>query len=509
MRENLLGIGKKYAQMLSVATHCRALHYPAAYRNARESARKTFYAVDRKKIRDRRCEYHMISDLPLIDNFSLILNRTHMALRLAEHDHLFSFFESLPDRTRKLFQLDARPALTDHFESIMAFRKFLKMEILSYSRRRKTRYTGVEQLKQLIMAHALFLPANNDILHSIRKSIKTNSRNALLQNALTELLFSRLPRLIEGLVDVDSRMIRRKFLSKLEELPLTAHQRITLLDYIRPVIPQSNIIAVLQNLRDVSTRLPFGDATGEKLHDYLSSLIEVVTRIHEIYRELYLNPELSRIRALYRPQRCLLRQTSYWETIVKTYTHVIDLEFFPAKDWMDLHKGQISSDCTGFGLGKQHLLTPNYFTIRIFENSLWTGNMYMLDFTAEYGCILVDRIQIPRELRVEFVQFFDCLREVLVELFEDADYRYILMPLRISNHEHIQKTYNKYRQKLPEMKMKIRFSGRRYFESLKRSGKYHILYAREDIAGMPLSTNHGDSGNNAHPEQYVLDLNRN
>ena len=54
----------------------------------------------------------------------------------------------------------------------------------------------------------------------------------------------------------------------------------------------------------------------------------------------------------------------------------------------------------------------------------------MLDFCEEYNSLLIDRVQIPRALKATYQQFFDYLKEVLIEMFEDVCYQYILLPLR-------------------------------------------------------------------------------
>jgi cell division protein FtsZ len=74
----------------------------------------------------------------------------------------------------------------------------------------------------------------------------------------------------------------------------------------------------------------------------------------------------------------------------------------------------------------------------------------MLDFSEECGSLLIDRIQIPRNLNAYYYGFCEHLKDALAEMFADVDYRYLLIPLRISNHEAVQRVFNQYRKRLPK-----------------------------------------------------------
>ena len=86
-------------------------------------------------------------------------------------------------------------------------------------------------------------------------------------------------------------------------------------------------------------------------------------------------------------------------------------------------------------------------------------------------------VGIPRELNASYHQFFDYLREVLIEMFEGFHYEYILMPLRISNHDKIQKIFNQYKKKLSKEEKFIAPSVN-HFESIGGRNTYYVLHRR-------------------------------
>lgn len=112
----------------------------------------------------------------------------------------------------------------------------------------------------------------------------------------------------------------------------------------------------------------------------------------------------------------------------------------------------------------------------------WTGNIYMLDFTDTRGILLVDRIQIPRNLRVLYHRFFDYLREAFEELFAAVPYESIIMPKTISNHKALQKVFNAYREKLPSVAVDFGNTEPKIFESTSRHQRYHVLARKAKAA---------------------------
>jgi hypothetical protein len=82
----------------------------------------------------------------------------------------------------------------------------------------------------------------------------------------------------------------------------------------------------------------------------------------------------------------------------------------------------------------------------------------------------------PRERKALYHRFFDDLKEVLVEMFKDVHYWYILMPIKISNHGTIQKIYNQYRTKLAKKEMWI-YPRMDQFESIAKK-TFYVLHKR-------------------------------
>ena len=63
-------------------------------------------------------------------------------------------------------------------------------------------------------------------------------------------------------------------------------------------------------------------------------------------------------------------------------------------------------------------------------------------------------------------------------MFENVGYRYILMPLKISNHAAIQKTFNQYKNKLKKKENFLESVYAARFESLDGRKTYYILHKR-------------------------------
>jgi len=233
------------------------------------------------------------------------------------------------------------------------------------------------------------------------------------------------------------------------------------------------------------------EATRQRLHHYLLALRRSLTRAPALYQELFLpSRELQQMRALHVPGRVLKASVTYADKILRTRTKQEELHFYPTKDYLDLCRGQFSGDCVNGGLSEQQLATPNFFNVRVFSAGHWIGNIYLLDFTEEQGALLIDRVQIRREMKVPYLEVFAQLTQALRELFEAVPYTYILAPLSISNHATIQKAFNTYRKKLPTRRVDLASTHARYFESLQAGSTYHILCQKEAIWTQTLQDYH-------------------
>jgi len=481
MRLDFLSIGGGYLPMLDLAGKGRRPVIPPAMAGAKPCVRKDFYRIDDNKIREYNIEYREIANLQLINNFSAIENRIPWVVSLAQHRDIFSVLRSFPAPLQNCWNIDSVSGPATAYASVRALWKFLRLEILSYTQSKRMVHTDVGQLKQLMVASALFLPANEDVLQALKQSVRGETRQALFQNALAELLFVRIPGLLEKLVSVEPSMIRRKLFAKIAKLGLTGKQRLCLYGYFQDNVTSRELLPALNRVDTIAQKLIIDTRSKERLHDYIESLENTINRFRTLYEEWFLDRELIQMRQLFKSGDIMRYKINSWTTLMKTFILITSLEFYPTKDWMDLAKSSVSMDCSGSELGVNHLLTPNFFNIRIFRNARWIGNIYMLDFTEKTGCIIVDRIQIPRGVNAEYIQFFSHLSEVLENMFEDIPYEAILLPLSISNHQSIQKAFNLFRRRLPRRKITLRSKYGRHFESLSRPRNFHILCSKEHM----------------------------
>lgn len=275
--------------------------------------------------------------------------------------------------------------------------------------------------------------------------------------------------------------LRRKVLARIARLDITTRQRMTLFGYCQKVSNPQQLTDALGKMKQISARMSLTPETKRSLGDYLDSLKKHIANVSQVYREWFLDRDLEIIRKLHAPSRWL-KVTRYADKLVKRCTHIAILELYPAKDYLDICKGVVSGDCVNEVLGENHLREPRYFSVRVFMDRKWIGNIYMLDFTDTRGILLVDRIQIPRNLRVLYHRFFDHLRDAFEELFTDVPYESIIMPLTISNHKSLQNVFNGYRKKLPAVTLDFRDTVAKTFESTQRRQRYYVLASKAKAA---------------------------
>jgi hypothetical protein len=238
---------------------------------------------------------------------------------------------------------------------------------------------------------------------------------------------------------------------------------------------------MLERLVAVVQRMRMGEETRQALRHYLGSLRRTLARAPSLTRALFFpTSELAQMQALHVGGEVLRARRVTRESLHRSYAKVAELAFYPTKDYLDLWRGTVSGDCVDFTLSERQLDIPEFFNIRIFERDRWIGNLYMLDFTREEGVLLIDRVQIPRKVRVSFLDFFRTLGEVLQALFVDAPYERILAPIAISNHDTVQGAFNDYRRGLPSHKGILAAGhARDYFESLRGGCAYAVLGRKE------------------------------
>jgi hypothetical protein len=480
MRVNLLGIGDGYRAMLRVAEQTR-LPIPPALEKARGEVRKEFYKVKEETVRQTHIRYEELATLSLVRDFHRIEQSLPWACEIAQHENFSSLLYGLSEGVRTLCRVDPPPrSPMAVYESAVAIRRMVKQELLSHVRSRRTKGLTLDELKRLLVAYCLFTSTNEDVLQALRSSHGRGAGDPLYQNALAELLFDRLPAIVAQFVARDPKAIREKLFSKLGKLDMTVRQRVNLYGYFKPNTSPADLVTILETIETVAQRMHLSAETRQTLHAYLLSLKHSLDRASELYREFFLvGGDLEPLRKLHVPGKVLKSHVTYTDTILRTSTKVAELRFYPTKDYLDLCRGLISGDCIDSGLSEAQLATPNFFNVRVFSETQWIGNIYMLDFTAEQGVLLIDRIQIPRQIRVPYLQFFETLVETLREMFRDVTYECILAPLTISNHATLQRAFNTYRKNLPKRQIRPPSAHGRYFECLRENATYHALCRKE------------------------------
>lgn len=472
MDRNLLRIGKNYERILQVSKRY-GLSFPPAYQAARKEVRKDFFKVREQKIREVNIEYEEIENLNLMTDFAKIESSIPWVKDLADHGDIFSCIRLMSAPVKEWCRIRSyRENPSAMIESYIAVKRLLKQELLSYTRSRKTKSITLDDLRRLIAAFAVYDKDNRDVLEAIRIGAKgaSETREILYQNALAELLFARIPSLMSRLIVLEPDTIRQKVFSKIAKFDITPKQRLGLYSYFPRGLPREDVVPVLQKMSRVASRMiTMKDDAKRRFHDYVKVLTENIESRQGMYARLFLEKELETVRKLYVPRDVMKYRISYKDIIRSTYTETTSIMFYPTKDYMDLWHGKFSSDCVGLDLGQKHLMTPNFFNVRIFQDGEWIGNIYMLDFT-DRGILMVDRIQIPRTIHAGYTEFFKSLAEVFQEMFAEVPYTEILMPFTISNHDKIQKVFNRYKDTLSKRWVYFDVSPWYYFESIARQG---------------------------------------
>ena len=515
-----------YKRMLSYAKE-KPLHQPYALINARKKVTKDFTLMDENKIREAKISIrevanlpagifeppvatkkytHEAAKLPLVDQYPLILESTPWVDDVVSHEDIFSFFLNFPLDIRKHMLLEhGLSSPSSMFAAMLAIHKLLKKCLVVYVKAQKTTILSLIQLKQSLVALTVFDPRNEDVLLAL-KTEKTDENSAIQQNALAEVLFCRLPKIIHGLLSITNSSLIRKLSLKMSRLQLSSRHIMNLMGYFNHKKVPDDLFKTLDKICGVAVKMSIPQESKDRLLDYIDSMKKNMERAPLVYRNLFLSSELETCRKIYQPARLLVitekkeeklspepetqnphrpatvpvvtkkKKEKLKEKTVRQYTRVKTLDFYATKDFFDLVKARFSKDCTDTYLGERQLMTKHFFNIRIFRKDKWIGNIYMLDFCDARACLIIDRIQMPRERKALYYQFFDDLKDVLIEMFEDVHYWHILMPLKISNHGTIQKIYNQYRKKLVKKEMWI-YPGMDQFESI--AGKtFYVLHSR-------------------------------
>jgi hypothetical protein len=480
-REDFLNLGKGYNLML-MAARTLDLHYPQAFHKAKKSVKKDFTVINEESICKIDVRYEEISDLDLAGNLERIEAKIPWLRDMARHDSTFQYIETFPPDVRNALAAE-RTVLSPSqmLEAHFSLRRLIKREIVHYVKTGRTKSVDLDYLKRLVTAMTLFDSPQQDILHLLKTDEATGEYKVPYQNIVAEILFARLPQTMGNLVMANPLDLRQKLFARIARMDLTTRQRMALCGYCQKVSNPQQLTEALGKMKQISVRMSLSPETKLSLRNYLDSLKSHIERVAQVYREWFLDRDLEIIRKLHLPGHWL-KVTRYADRLVKTCTRLATLELYPTKDFLDVCKGVISGDCINEVLGENHLRQPRYFSIRIFMDRQWIGNIYMLDFTDTRGILLVDRLQIPRNLKVLYYRFFDHLREAFEELFVAVSYESIIVPKVISNHKTLQKVFNTYREKLPSVTVDFGNTEPKIFESTSRHQRYHVLASKAKAA---------------------------
>ena len=481
-RVDLLGLGQTYEMVLRVARHAQFTK-PLALLKAQREVRKEFYRVKEETVRQSRVRYEEIANLAPIRDVHWIEAKIPWAKEIAAHADFGALLQGFPAQVREACLADPPPrSPMATYESGLAIRRAIRQELLAYVKTGQTKVLALDQLKQLMVGYCLFTAQNDDVRQALRSAVGREAVGALYQHALAELLFCRLPESLGLFLEGEPAAIRQKLFAKMAKFDLSGRQRANLYGYFPPNVTRADLLPTLEKLDSVAQRMHLAEVTRQRLHHYLLAFRRTLTRAPTLYQEFFLpSRELQQMRALHVPGRVLKTSVTYADKILRIRTKQEELHFYPTKDYLDLCRGQFSGDCVSGGLSEQQLATPNFFNVRVFSADQWIGNIYLLDFTEEQGILLIDRIQIRREMKVPYLEVFEQLTQALRELFEAVPYKYLLAPLSISNHAAIQKVFNTYRKKLPTRRVDLPSAHVRCFESLQGGSSYHVLFGKAAI----------------------------
>lgn len=466
-----------YKRLLHFAKE-KSIHKPTAFIKAKKNVAKEFVKVHEEKIRESKVNFSQVANLPLVAQYPLIKESLPWMNDIVRHNDLFHFFHSFPLDIRKRFLIDPFPeSLTAMYSAVLTIRKLLKRDLIVYIKAQKTSIFSLAQLKKSLVALTVFEPHNEDILIALQTG-KADEDSFLYQNALTETVFARLPQTIQGLLTNNSDNLTQKLSGKMAKINLSRRHIMNLMGFIHKNMTPDALYKTLNRIEGVAAKMSIPEESKKRLHDYIGSMKKNMDRAPSVYRNLFLTPELETGQKLYRPTKVMQTEGTVTERTILRYTQSTTIHFYATKDYFDLIKAKYSGDCTDTHLGENQMLTPHFFNIRIFHKDEWIGNIYMLDYSEEQSCLIIDRIQIPRDLKMFYHQFFDYLKDVLIDMFEGVDYQYILMPLAISNHETIQKIFNEYKKHLPKKAKWFDSPFSCHFESLRVKKNYCVLHKR-------------------------------
>jgi len=370
--------------------------------------------------------------------------------------------------------------------------RLLKRLFIYYLTAGKKSSPEIAFLKRMLLAFTLFDPENAPLLPFF---VRRNG-NGKLSLVTAEVYFRRLPLTIGRVLGKSAADMRDLYIKQITALPLRANHRSNILGILRQAgepgeFPEAidRINALIRNFRlpdEVKKRIRQTGKLFQNRERALQDFYEraFLTRDQAILRKIFLHT-VQQSRATYR--RSLKRVLFKEKRLI----------LYPTKDYHDYFKGFYSEDCTlKEDLAKSHLGTEEFFNLRIFSERKWIGNVYVLDLRNKAGAIVIDRIQLKRDLKLFAPIFFREFRRALRRLFQTAGYERILTPEGvISNFHMIQCLYDRFKKKEKLRALSLLVNPAEYsaFECFKNGKSAVFLVFDERITPPEQGTEAGDA----------------
>jgi hypothetical protein len=475
-KQNLLNFPEEeFDEMLAFASDHKIIVPPILEKT--KNVKKEFRIVKNIKTTELNIKVSDITGIDLINGFDLIMEQLPYIRKLSKHESILGYIETLPNDIADLCLNEENSS----FEVILDYIKLIKKEILLLARTKRTGKLEISKLKEMIIAYSLFLPENEHILSAVRQDGKEKKKEILFQNVVSSLLFYKSKKTMRILTALDYETIKNKLFSKLAKVGLTSREKMSVFNSASKI---KDPVAFIEAVGSFVKKVRVEKEKTKKIEDYILSLKDSLKRVNDLDQVLFMTKELKVIKKVLGPECNNMGMTkSYKEQVIKSVTQVSSIGYYPCKDYLDLAKCWMSDDCTHDNLARKQLLSPEFFNIRLFgQRGKWKGNIYMLDFTnKDPSFLIIDRIQVPRQSKADYINLFANLKEVLTEMFLEVSFKYIVCPVTISNHKSIQKLWHNYRKKrkLPFISLKFKTGSTKHFESLRGGRKYHVFTSKE------------------------------
>ncbi len=485
LEHDVLGLGTEiYQKLLKLSDDIAVIERPSVLLNARPVSR-VFYILKEKKITRYLESYKQSKALERISNSGLIDEQFPDIDKMTDPDYLDVYaVSSNGDNFRKRLRGHAYALKRDRL-----LHEHLRGELRSVIKTNQPRSMASEELKRLITATTLHSNRNRDVVQALNIA-QARQDKALRENALAELLFTRIPAYIRTHFENDPKMItsiRQKLLTRLSKIPGPANLKIALFH----LAPKSNLRNREDFINAISRLLSFierteviDDDSKTSVRSFIQNMIGEIRRLESVYHSMFLaQKELLTLFSLYKPNDRLVRcDTQHIERIIQEHCLAQALYMYPCKDYLDLEKYRWSCDCSQGSLAVNHFSAPQFFNIRLFmDNEDYCGNIYMLQLehnSRQY--LLIDRIQ-TSEFSAQYVLFYQILRDALLEMFKDFPFHEILLSnSAASNNRSLNQIFQNSKKDFPKVHITFNLPRemRMHFESL-RDDTFRVLCGKD------------------------------